>query len=136
MRLDAPRMSVPQKVLNAFDIVAVVPETDDAFRAACASSDVDLISVACGARLPFAVARKDVEVAIKRGAAFEVSYAHAIAQPRSLRHLTATGLRLALTLTNGGRASCCRVAHRRRGACGVLYTRCWSARGDARGSQH
>ena len=102
VRLDAPRMSVPQKVLNAFDIVAVVPETDDAFRAACASSDVDLISVACGARLPFAVARKDVEVAIKRGAAFEVSYAHAIAQPRSLRHLTATGLRLA-ALTNGGR---------------------------------
>ena len=95
-------MSVPQKVLNAFDIVAVVPETDDAFRAACASPDVDLISVACGARLPFSVARKDVEVAIKRGAAFEVSYAHAIAQPRSLRHLTATGLRLA-ALTNGGR---------------------------------
>ena len=102
VRLDAPRMSVPQKVLNAFDIVAVVPETDEAFRAACASPDVDLISVACGARLPFAVARKDVEVAIKRGAAFEVSYAHAIAQPRSLRHLTATGLRLA-ALTNGGR---------------------------------
>ena len=102
VRLDAPRMSVPQKVLNAFDIVAVVPETDDAFRAACSCSDVDLISVACGARLPFAVARKDVEVAIKRGAAFEVSYAHAIAQPRSLRHLTATGLRLA-ALTNGGR---------------------------------
>ena len=102
VRLDAPRISVPQKVLNAFDIVAVVPETDDAFRAACASSDVDLISLACGARLPFAVARKDVEVAIKRGAAFEVSYAHAIAQPRSLRHLTATGLRLA-ALTNGGR---------------------------------
>ena len=102
VRLDAPRMSVPQKVLNAFDLVAVVPETDDAFRAACASSDVDLISVACGARLPFAVARKDVEVAIKRGAAFEVSYAHSIGQPRSLRHLTATGLRLA-ALTNGGR---------------------------------
>ena len=102
VRLDAARISVPQKVLNAFDLVAVVPETDDAFRAACASSDVDLISVACGARLPFAVARKDVEVAIKRGAAFEVSYAHAIAQPRSLRHLTATGLRLA-ALTNGGR---------------------------------
>jgi RNase P/RNase MRP subunit p30 len=102
VRLDAPRISVPQKVLNAFDLVAVVPETDDAFRAACASSDVDLISVACGARLPFSVARKDVEVAIKRGAAFEVSYAHSIAQPRSLRHLTATGLRLA-ALTNGGR---------------------------------
>ena len=102
VRLDAPRLSVPQKVLNAFDIVAAVPETDDAFRAACASPDVDLISVACGARLPFAVARKDVEVAIKRGAAFEVSYSHAIAQPRSLRHLTATGLRLA-ALTNGGR---------------------------------
>ena len=39
VRLDAPRMSVPQKVLNAFDIVAVVPETDDAFRAACSSPD-------------------------------------------------------------------------------------------------
>jgi RNase P/RNase MRP subunit p30 len=102
VRLDAPRVSVPQKVLNEFDIVAVVPETDDAFRAACSCTDVDLISLACGARLPFAVARKDVEVAIKRGAAFEVSYAHAIAQPRSLRHLTATGLRLA-ALTNGGR---------------------------------
>jgi RNase P/RNase MRP subunit p30 len=101
VRLDAPRISVPQKVLNAFDLVAVVPETDDAFRAACSCNDVD-ISVACGARLPFSVARKDVEVAIKRGAAFEVSYAHAIAQPRSLRHLTATGLRLA-ALTNGGR---------------------------------
>ena len=36
------------------------------------------------------------------GAAFEVCYARAIAQPRSLRHLTATGLRLA-ALTNGGR---------------------------------
>ena len=102
VRLDAARISVPQKVLNAFDLVAVVPETDDAFRAACSCNDVDLISVACGARLPFSVARKDVEVAIKRGAAFEVSYAHAIAQPRSLRHLTATGLRLA-ALTNGGR---------------------------------
>ena len=102
VRLEIGRVGIPQKALNAFDIVAIIPETDDAFRAACASPDVDLVSIDCGARLPYAVARRDVQVALNRGAAFEVSYAHCLAQPRSLRHLIAAGGRLA-ALTDGGR---------------------------------
>ncbi|KAL0232656.1 hypothetical protein GEMRC1_011403 [Eukaryota sp. GEM-RC1] len=60
--------------LRKFDIVAVEPRTEDAFRLACGDLEVDVISLDFSQRLPFFIKHTQVKLALSRGICFEIKY--------------------------------------------------------------
>jgi len=103
--LEAGRLEVPKALLETFDIIAVSPQTDAALRAACASPDVDVVTLdATGRRHnqrgALRLHRAAVLEARRRGACFELTYADAVVAAGSshsltLRDLVACAARLA-----------------------------------------
>ena len=62
------------EVVQSFDILAVQPTTEQLYRQACKSLEVDIISLDMSGRLPFYMKRPTVHEAVERGVHFEVNY--------------------------------------------------------------
>ncbi|KAI1465518.1 PHP domain-like protein [Daldinia caldariorum] len=76
------------KAAQAYDIVALRPQTEKAFQAACltvSATDVSLISLDLTARLPFHLRPKPCMAAVARGLRFEVAYGRALAPEADAR---------------------------------------------------
>ncbi|KAI2469319.1 PHP domain-like protein [Annulohypoxylon bovei var. microspora] len=70
------------KAAQAYDIVALRPQTEKAFQAACltaSAAEVSVISLDLAARLPFYLRPKPCMAAVARGLRFEVCYGRALA---------------------------------------------------------
>ncbi|KAK5630473.1 hypothetical protein RRF57_006188 [Xylaria bambusicola] len=72
---------LPQ-LASAYDILAVRPQTDDAFSAACQSlNDISIISLDMTVRQPFTFRPKPCMFAVSRGIRFEVCYSQVLQGP-------------------------------------------------------
>lgn len=76
--------------LKKFHIIAVVPKTLAAFQYACASMDIDIISLESSGRIPFKVNRKLYKQAIDRGIFFELMYSPAIKDSSARKNIITT----------------------------------------------
>ena len=94
----------PVHPLLAYDILSVTPTTDTLLHAACASSDIDVISLPCSSRLSFYLKLPSLHLAAQNGIVFELLYAKGIRESASRRHLftTATALRRVRGGVKGG----------------------------------
>eukprot|EP00934_Nitzschia_sp_Nitz4_P008022 Nitzschia sp. Nitz4//scaffold20_size174350//114078//115436//NITZ4_002114-RA/size174350-snap-gene-0.220-mRNA-1//1//CDS//3329541845//8012//frame0 len=82
-------------LLEAYDIVSVAPRNEMAFQAACASASVaDIITLdyagTRGLKVPFKIRSADVDAVMQRNAAFEISLAPALLNPKLQRSLVQT----------------------------------------------
>ncbi|OAY81245.1 Ribonuclease P protein subunit p30 [Ananas comosus] len=92
LSLDSPAAvasSSSNPVLRTYDIVAIRPLNQAAFDHACKFSEVDMISIDFSQKLPFRLKLPLVEVAIKRGLHFEITYSHLIADVNVRRQMLA-----------------------------------------------
>ncbi|KAI1119076.1 RNase P subunit p30 [Nemania sp. NC0429] len=84
---------LPQ-LASAYDILAVRPQTDESFSAACLSlNDISLISLDLTVRQPFTFRPKPCMSAVSRGVRFEVCYSQALQGPASAHIIGAKGAR-------------------------------------------
>jgi len=77
------------QVLNAFDIIAVVPQDEKTFNLACTALDIDIIVVDTSHRLPFILRTPSVRSAISKGIHFEISLGPALRDVAIRRHFFA-----------------------------------------------
>ena len=84
---------LPQ-LASAYDILAVRPQTDDAFSAACQSlNDISIISLDLTVRQPFTFRPKPCMFAVSRGVRFEVCYSQVLQGPAPAHILGPKGAR-------------------------------------------
>ncbi|ETW06127.1 hypothetical protein, variant [Aphanomyces invadans] len=76
--MNALRSLNTNKIVQAYDIVAVEALSGRVFQYLCEHADVDLISFDMTCRLPFQLRKPMVDLAIKRGIYFEVKYMQAL----------------------------------------------------------
>ena len=100
-----------REALAGYDVVAVAPGGQEAFDAACASPQCDLVALDLAQKLPFRLRQKTVAGALRRKAHFEVCYAGALRGPAARAQLFANARALAwatggkgLVLSSGARA--------------------------------
>jgi ribonuclease P/MRP protein subunit RPP1 len=70
--------STQSKKFEPYDLVAVMPTSDEAFAAACAREDLDLIAIDASSRIQFRPKPQHVDQAIARGVYFELRYSGAL----------------------------------------------------------
>ncbi|KAL6067845.1 RNA-binding RNA processing protein rpp1 [Balamuthia mandrillaris] len=87
-------LSVHNPILAKYDIIAVQPSSDKLFQQACASLDVDIITLDLTSRLPFKLKMQIASQALARGIFFELSYATALRNPSSRRYFISNALAL------------------------------------------
>ncbi|CAM9352548.1 unnamed protein product [Ectocarpus sp. 13 AM-2016] len=97
---DAQSLTAGSEALQSYDVVAAVPCCQRSFEVLCKDSDVDVISLPSGKRLPFNINKKNTDAALSRGAVFEVTYSQAIQNSSNRRFLLANCEAL-LTFTRG-----------------------------------
>eukprot|EP00903_Cladosiphon_okamuranus_P018711 g17224.t1 len=83
---DAQVLTAGSEALQSYDIVAAVPCCQRSFEVLCKDSDVDVISLPSGKRLPFTITKKNADAALTRGAVFEVTYSQAIQSSSARRY--------------------------------------------------
>ncbi|KAI1362752.1 RNase P subunit p30-domain-containing protein [Xylaria arbuscula] len=84
---------LPQ-LASAYDILAVRPQTDDAFSAACQNlTDISIISLDMTVRQPFTFRPKPCMFAVSRGIRFEVCYSQVLQGPAPVQVLGPKGAR-------------------------------------------
>lgn len=72
-----------QSLMNAYDLLAIRPVTEQAFQNACLTMDIPIISLDLTQHFPFHFRPKPCMAAVNRGVRFEVCYAQALgADPR------------------------------------------------------
>ncbi|KAI0538924.1 RNase P subunit p30-domain-containing protein [Xylaria digitata] len=82
---------LPQ-LASAYDILAVRPQTDESFSAACQSlNDISLISLDLTVRQPFTFRPKPCMFAVNRGIRFEVCYSQVLQGPAPAHVLVSKG---------------------------------------------
>ncbi|KAJ3023108.1 Ribonuclease P protein subunit p30 [Thoreauomyces humboldtii] len=86
--------------MAAYDLIAVQPTSEKMFQQACGTMDVDIISLDMGNRLPWYLKQPTVNVAVTRGIFFEITYAPAIRDASSRRHLISNAAQL-VRITKG-----------------------------------
>lgn len=85
------------QVMLSYDLVAVVPHTEDAFERCCnppVVNAIDLISLPMDARVPYALNPALLRKAARAGVHFEIRYAFALRDSMTRRHLIANALQL------------------------------------------
>ncbi|CBJ32020.1 conserved unknown protein [Ectocarpus siliculosus] len=97
---DAQSLTAGSEALQSYDVVAAVPCCQRSFEVLCKDSDVDVISLPSGKRLPFNINKKNTDAALSRGAVFEVSYSQAI-QNSSNRRFLLSNCEALVTFTRG-----------------------------------
>ncbi|KAI1455895.1 PHP domain-like protein [Annulohypoxylon moriforme] len=76
------------KAAQLYDILALRPQTEKAFQAACltvSATDISIISLDLTVRLPFYLRPKPCMAAVNRGLRFEICYARALASGADAR---------------------------------------------------
>jgi len=81
-----------QIITDNFDIVAVQPTDEKTFNAACATANVDIISLDVSTRLSFGLRPAIVHQATSRGIYFEVAYSLSLRDPSTLRYFVSTAV--------------------------------------------
>ncbi|CAM9131722.1 unnamed protein product [Hapterophycus canaliculatus] len=84
---DAQVLTSGSEALQSYDVVAAVPCCQKSFELLCKASDIDIISLPSGQRLPFNINKKNADAALARGAVFEVTYSQAIQSSSARRYL-------------------------------------------------
>ena len=94
----------PSHPLLQYDVISVTPTTDTLLHATCASTDIDVISLPCSARLGYYLKLPSLHLAAQNGIVFELLYAKGLRESASRRHLftTATALRRVRGGVKGG----------------------------------
>ena len=72
--VDAQSLHISNPVLGLFDLVAARPGNAKVFAHLCKQSDIDVITLDFTHRLPFALNKKLLDEAVKRGIHFEITY--------------------------------------------------------------
>ncbi|GAA5801794.1 RNase P subunit p30-domain-containing protein [Helicostylum pulchrum] len=67
-----------QQLRNGFDLIALRTSNLSVFKEACASYDIDIISLSCTERMSFELNSVDINKALERFVFFELCYANAI----------------------------------------------------------
>jgi len=84
-------------VLAGYDLVAVVPQTEEVLARCCAQpvmSAIDVISLPMEHRLPYALSPSLLRKAARAGIHFEIRYSHVLRDSNTRRHLIANALGL------------------------------------------
>eukprot|EP00897_Mesotaenium_endlicherianum_P005568 jgi/Mesen1/5039/ME000025S04445 len=87
-------------LLASFDLVAIQPTSQAVFARACASLEVDIITLDLFQRLPYRLRPHMIKQASQRGVFFEVSYSPALSDPATRRQLFSNA-RTLLAMTRG-----------------------------------
>ncbi|KAJ3090774.1 hypothetical protein HK102_002733 [Quaeritorhiza haematococci] len=74
-------------IVASYDLVAVQPTTEKMFQAACATFEIDIITLDLSMRLPFHLKHTTINQAIQRGIYFEISYGAALRDTNARRNL-------------------------------------------------
>lgn len=95
------RMPHADKVIRSFDVISIVPMSQQVFRFCCTTATaVDIISVHSEQRLSFVPNKSDVDVAISKGVHFEICYGAAI-RDTSMRRFFISNLTSLVRATRG-----------------------------------
>lgn len=97
---DAQLLNAGSDALQTYDVVAAVPCCQRSFELLSKDSDVDIISLPSGNRLPFTLNKKLTDAALARGAVFEITYTQAL-QSSSARRYLIGNTRSLVRLTRG-----------------------------------
>lgn len=76
--------------IKKYDIVAVIPKTQQAFQYACGTMDIDVITFDPQTRIPFKISRKLYRQAVERGIFFELMYSPAIRDSTARKNIIST----------------------------------------------
>ncbi|KAJ1972488.1 RNA-binding RNA processing protein rpp1 [Dimargaris verticillata] len=87
-------LSNPTEITKEYDILAVQPTTEDTFRLACGTYNIDLIALDLSKKLPFYFKMNSVNQAIERGIYFEICYSAAMKDNVSRRNLISNAMSL------------------------------------------
>eukprot|EP00741_Cyanophora_paradoxa_P023535 tig00021589_g22737.t1 len=91
---DVYQLNPGNQAVRSYDLVAVRPTSEKAFQLACASADVDIISLDMSARLPFTLRHQIVSQAIDRGVFFEITTAPALKDATARRYVISNAIAL------------------------------------------
>lgn len=108
------RLSELEHVLNSYDIRAVCPTSEKAFQYACASMDVDVISLGREAmchRFAFPCRHDVIQKAVARGVVFEIPYTCFLTDNSSKRQQFISNARALVQGTGGACIVCSSMAH-------------------------
>lgn len=97
---NAHELNSTNNVIQQFDIIAVRPMTERFFLAACATLEVDIISIDLQERLPFKLKFQTIGQALQRGIHFEITLAQPLRGQGGRKHWLSNALDL-LRATKG-----------------------------------
>ena len=92
---DFQGISTKNEVLRSYDIVAACPRTQQTFKFCCCECvGIDIISIDSEQRLPYVLNRSDIDMAIKRGIHFEITYSGAVQDASQRRYFVSNAMGL------------------------------------------
>jgi ribonuclease P/MRP protein subunit RPP1 len=94
------QLANPNKALESYDIIAVLPRNETLFDAACKDLDIDIISINFEEKMNFALKKTAILNAIKRGVFFEIIYNEFIKDDNK-RSIFISNVMLLLDVTKG-----------------------------------
>jgi ribonuclease P/MRP protein subunit RPP1 len=94
------QFSNPNKAINSYDILAVVPKNEKMFDDACKDMNIDLITIHFEEKFNFALKKTNILNAIKRGIFFEIIYNEFI-KDENKRGIFISNILLLLDVTKG-----------------------------------
>lgn len=75
------------EVIRSYDFLAIQPESEKMFQSACATLEVDIISLDLSSRLSFPLKAGYIRQALARGIAFEILYGPLVADATARRNI-------------------------------------------------
>lgn len=97
-------LNAHDRLVRAYDILALEPTTERALASACANRRCDVIALALGARPSFRLRAGAVKAAASNGIAFEVAYNSALMETTARRNFFANAASLTRASGGGGDA--------------------------------
>ena len=97
-------LNAHDRLVRAYDILALEPTTERALASACANRRCDVIALALGARATFRLRAAAVRAAASNGIAFEVAYVSALMETTARRNFFANAANLVRACGGGGDA--------------------------------
>ena len=97
-------LNAHDRLVRAYDILALEPTTERALASACANRRCDVIALALGARPSFRLRAGAVRAAASNGIAFEVAYVWALMDTTARRNFFANAAALVRACGGGGDA--------------------------------
>ncbi|OQR95918.1 ribonuclease P protein subunit p30 [Thraustotheca clavata] len=88
------------KVIQAYDIVAVEPQTQRVFQYMCEQGNIDMITIDMASRMPIQLRKPLIDAAIARNIYFEIKYTAALGDSSSRRYFFSNASNL-IRVANG-----------------------------------